>query len=124
MTAIRVLCRGCRQEVNAAECTDLRCTTCVALDLVADDLASYRRLWAKRARYARARAATISIDQQLRRLALRMSRRLHDRISNPELAAEALNTALERARQAVDTVGGRILVPRIGQEILGAGARA
>lgn len=124
MTAIRVLCRGCRQEVNSAECTDLLCTTCVALELVAPELAEYQRLWAKRNRYRRARAPHFALDQQLRRLAQRISQKVHGRIAKPSLAAEALNAALERARQAADSAGGRILVPRYGQEILGAGARA
>lgn len=133
MSAIRVVCRSCGAEVNSAECDrDLRCTSCAAKGLISRDLAEYSRLWAKKARYARMGVALHSDDpdrptpwdEQRLRLQTRMSETLHRRIPNPELATEALNALLSEARQRADTPSGRIVVPRLGQEILGGGARA
>ena len=125
MTAIRVVCRACGAEVDSAEVDrEVRCVRCVALALIEVDLQEYGRLWAKRARYGRCRAPIAGPETQLGRLAKRMSKRLHERIANVELATEMLNAALERARQRADSVDGRILVPRVGQEIVGTGARA
>lgn len=125
MTAIRVVCRSCGAEVDSAEVDrDMRCARCVALALIEVDLREYGRLWAKRARYGRCRAPIAGPEKQLARLAKRMSKRLHERITNTELATETLNAALEQARQRADSADGRILVPRVGQEIVGAGARA
>jgi hypothetical protein len=125
VTAILVRCSGCGSEVGSTECDrELRCLRCAALALIGADLATYQRLWAKRARYARCNAAVAGPETQLRRLAARMARKLHERITDQTLATEMLNTALEGARQRADSADGRILVPRQGQEILGGGARA
>ena len=125
MTAIKVTCRRCGREVNSAECdSQLRCTLCVALSLVSQLLSQYEKLWAKRNRYRRAGAPHKALEEQIGRLAIRISTRLHERIANRELAARTLNSALEHARQRADTAGGKIVVPRSGQEIVGSGARA
>jgi hypothetical protein len=125
VTAIRVRCQGCGAEVNFAECDrNLRCVTCVAVAAIGQDLQEYQRLWAKRARYARQHIALGGADRQLTRLSIRMSKRLHEHIRDVELATKTLNEQLECARQRADTAGGRILVPRSGQEILGSGVRA
>lgn len=125
MTAIRVVCRSCGSEVNSAEVDcEMRCALCMALRLITADLQEYGRLWAKRARYERKHIALGSVYEQITRLTIRMSRKLHERIPDVELATKTLNAALERARQQADSAGGRILVPRVGQELVGAGARA
>lgn len=125
MTAILVRCRGCGREVASAECDrDLRCAVCVATGLISLDLQAYQRAWSKRGRYSRARLAVDHIEEQLGRLAKRMSAKLHRGISDVALATETLNAALEQARQRADTADGRILVPRVGQELVGEGARA
>lgn len=125
MTAIRVVCRGCGAEVNSAECdAGLRCTSCAARALVTPSLKRYQELWAKRTRYRRAGAPHVALEAQLGRLALRISRTVHDRVRNPEQATETLNKLLSEARQRGDSPSGRIVVPRVGQEILGGGARA
>ena len=125
MTAIRVRCHGCGREVNSAECdASLRCTSCAARALVAPSLKQYEQLWAKRTRYRRAGAPHAALEAQLGRLAIRISTALHNRIRNPELAGELHRALLSEARQRADTPSGRIVVPRLGQEILGGGARA
>lgn len=125
MTAIRVICRSCGAEVNSAEVNhDMLCTVCLARELATPLLAEYRRLWAKRSRYLRGRVALDPVQGQLARVVQRIARHMHDRIRNPQLAIATLSAALEEARRSADSVGGRILVPRHGQEIVGEGARA
>ena len=125
MPAIRVVCRGCGREVNSAEVDrDVRCTLCVARQVIGPSLRRYQELWAKRTRYRRARAPHAALEHQMGRLATRMARRLHERIRDQKLAADVLNQALSEARQQADSIGGRVLVPRVGQEIVGGGARA
>ena len=107
--AICVTCRSCAREVNSTECdSKLRCSLCVALSLCADDLREYERLWRKRDRYGRAGASRSGPEDQLGRLAKRMSQRLHERISDGRQATEILNAELERARQRATS--SRILV--------------
>ena len=125
MTAIRVVCRSCGSEVNSAEVDrEMRCVTCVARQLVGPTVREYERLWAKRARYSRSRAPHAALDHQIGRLAIRIGKQVHQRVRPDERAAEVLNLILSEARQRADSSGGRILVPRVGQEIVGAGARA
>jgi len=122
---IHIRCRACTREVASAECDrGFRCSVCAARAAASADLAAYQRLWAKRARYGRRQVALEAIDAQLGRLAKRMAARLHERIPDGEAAAELLNGLLAEARQQADSVGGRILVPRHGQELVGGGARA
>jgi|SRR5215472_2621821 len=125
MTAIRVVCRGCGQEVNSAEVDrEVRCTLCVARTAVGQLVRQYERLWAKRTRYRRAGAPHVQLERQIGRLAVRIGERLHQRIGNPQRAGEVLNALLSEARQRADSSGGKILVPRLGQELAGEGARA
>lgn len=103
MTAIRVVCRSCGREVNSAEVDrELHCTICVGRQAIGPSLKRYQELWAKRTRYRRQGHPHAALEQQLGRLATRMAQKLHERIRQPQVAAEVLNEMLSAARRRGD----------------------
>src|SRR5258708_2203761 len=91
------------------------CAFCLLDEVIQPLKTEYIRLWAKRARYSKARVNLRPVESQLAIVARRLGDKVHARISNPEQAIAMINGHLENARNIVEhPTMSRILLPKAG----------
>lgn len=109
MIALR--CTRCGKDTDTDHSRKAVCIECVVREAVAGDLAEYRRLWAKRRRYAR--RGNPHNDEQISHLARRINGKVHALVGGPK-AIEFFNALLHEARGLAESMGGKIVVAQAG----------
>ncbi len=111
MSLIVLRCQRCGKDTDTEHSQQGVCIECLVRAAVAPDLADYRRLWAKRRRYGRAKAP--HNDEQINRIARRINVKVHGLVSGPK-AVEFFNALLHEARGLAESFSGKIVVAQAG----------